>query len=89
MWATGMERRRYATALEAYTRDEPLPWAEFYVGRASLLSRIGRQGSSQDALAQLAELRVGVSAEDCFTPWRASDKSLALPTVGSPPILKP
>jgi hypothetical protein len=48
---------RYATALEAYTRDEPLPWAEFYVRRARLLSSIARQGASPDALAQLAQLR--------------------------------
>jgi hypothetical protein len=48
---------KYAAALEAYTWDEPLPWAEFYVRRARLLSRIRRQGTSPEAQAQLAELR--------------------------------
>jgi len=49
---------RFATALETYTRDEPLPWAAFYVRRARLLSSMAREGSSPDAQAQLAELRV-------------------------------
>jgi tetratricopeptide (TPR) repeat protein len=48
---------KYAAALEAYTRDEPLPWAEFYVRRARWLSTIAREGSSPEALAQLRELR--------------------------------
>ena len=33
---------RYADALEAYARAEPLPWSDLFVARARALGRFGR-----------------------------------------------
>ena len=33
---------RYASALEDYTRQEPLPWTEFFIARGRALAKIGR-----------------------------------------------
>jgi hypothetical protein len=42
---------RYATALEDYTRLEPLPWSDFYISRARTLAACGR-GNYNDATAE-------------------------------------
>lgn len=41
--------RRYAAALEAYTRDEPLPWAEALIARGRALARVLEGERGEDA----------------------------------------
>ncbi len=51
---------RYADALQAYTRPEPFPWAQFLIRRARVLAALGRsqRGASQTGLrAELMALR--------------------------------
>ena len=36
------EAERYADALEAYAKPEPLPWSEFYAERGRALAAAGR-----------------------------------------------
>ena len=48
------EVERHVMALEDYTRQEPLPWADFHIARGRALAAFG-QGSCDTAL--LAELR--------------------------------
>ena len=45
---------RYASALEAFTRPEPLPWSDFFITRGRALAAYGR-GERDDTLLQ--ELR--------------------------------
>jgi len=80
-WA---EAERYAAALEAYTRTEPLPWSDFYIARARALAAYGRgvhDRTTMDTLSRLREeaerggLRAAVAAiEAALAPseprWR-------------------
>ena len=47
---------RYAAALEAYTRPEPLPWAEFRIARARALAAHGRGERGEAVLRELRRL---------------------------------
>jgi hypothetical protein len=51
------EVERYATALEDYTRSEPLPWSEFFVARGRALAAFA--GGRRDAklMAEIRQLR--------------------------------
>ena len=51
------EAERYAEALEAYTRPEPLPWSEFYIARARALVAHGAGRRDRGVMEQLARLR--------------------------------
>jgi tetratricopeptide (TPR) repeat protein len=51
---------RYAGRLQAYTRGEPLPWADLLIARGQALARFGRD--PQDALARSELLRVRAEA---------------------------
>jgi hypothetical protein len=42
---------RHARMLEAYTREEPLPWSDFYIRRARAMARLVAGDHSQAALA--------------------------------------
>lgn len=65
------EAERYAEALENYTRNEPLPWSEFYVARTRALTAFV-QGRADDATirqlrrlhaeAERARLKIGLPA---------------------------
>jgi hypothetical protein len=48
---------RYAAALEAYTRPEPLPWANLRIARGRALARHGRGERGELALRELRRLR--------------------------------
>lgn len=48
---------RYAGALEAYCRPEPLPRCEYYIARGRALADVGRNGLSDELTARLASLR--------------------------------
>jgi serine/threonine protein kinase/tetratricopeptide (TPR) repeat protein len=47
---------RYAAALERYTAAEPLPWSDFFIARARLLSAWARGYRDADLLARLQAL---------------------------------
>lgn len=48
---------RYADALDAFARPEPLLFAELVAARARALAALGRRGPEPEVLAGLAELR--------------------------------
>jgi hypothetical protein len=48
---------RYATALEAYTRPEPLQWANLRIARGRALARYGRGERGEPRLRELRRLR--------------------------------
>ncbi len=52
----------HAAALEAYTREEPLPWAELVVARARALVRARESGLDAGSVAALREALQGVEA---------------------------
>jgi class 3 adenylate cyclase/tetratricopeptide (TPR) repeat protein len=57
-WQAAMweELERYAQALEGYTRDEPLPWSDFFIARGRALAAAGRgdrQASTTEELRSL------------------------------------
>src|SRR5262245_44458023 len=47
------EAQRYAQALEDYTRQAPLPWAEFWIAWGRALASHGRDPSSNPAIANI------------------------------------
>jgi class 3 adenylate cyclase/tetratricopeptide (TPR) repeat protein len=50
------EAERYAAALEAFTRPEPLPWSDFFIARGRVLAAHGRGGRGDDLRAELGRL---------------------------------
>ncbi len=48
---------RYASALEEYTRSEPLPRSDFFIGRGRVLAAYGRGGREAATLEELRRLR--------------------------------
>ena len=61
-WQDWDEVRRHADALEAYTREEPLPWVEVIVGAHRAIAEAGSTPGSAadrtvDAALQLARER--------------------------------
>jgi hypothetical protein len=65
---------RYADALEAYTAEEPLAWADFVVARARALADWGQGVRSPEVLAEISRLR-GLAQERGL-------RSLSLPEEG-------
>ena len=51
------EVNRYASALEDYTRPEPLPWPEFIIARGRALAAHGRGERDDVTMQQLTRLR--------------------------------
>ncbi len=47
----------YATALETYTRAEPLPWSEFFTARGRALAALGRGCRKGELTQELQRLR--------------------------------
>jgi class 3 adenylate cyclase/tetratricopeptide (TPR) repeat protein len=59
-WQAAMweELERFAQALQDYTRDEPLPWSDFFIARGRALAAAGRgdgRGSITQELTSLLE----------------------------------
>ena len=50
------EAERYAAKLEAYTRNQPLPWSDFLLARGRALAAWGRGARSEAVLADLKRL---------------------------------
>jgi class 3 adenylate cyclase/tetratricopeptide (TPR) repeat protein len=55
------EAERYTDALEAYTRPEPLPWADFHIARGRALAACGAGRRDRSVMEQLARLRAEAS----------------------------
>jgi class 3 adenylate cyclase/tetratricopeptide (TPR) repeat protein len=51
------EARRFADAMEDYTRAEPLPWSNFVVDRARALAAASEDRHDEDLIAELVRLR--------------------------------
>jgi tetratricopeptide (TPR) repeat protein len=49
--------KRYAAALEDYTRPEPLPWTDFFIARGRALAAFGRGDRHEATTAALERLR--------------------------------
>ena len=47
---------RYATAFESFTRQEPLPWAEFFITRGRALAECGRGRPEPELAAEIQRL---------------------------------
>jgi hypothetical protein len=47
----------FAQALEDYTRDEPLPWTDFFIARGRALAAYGRGDGGDAATSEIAKLR--------------------------------
>jgi len=50
------ETDRYASALEEFTRDEPLPWCDFFIARARALSAHGKGQRDRDSMDTIRSL---------------------------------
>jgi class 3 adenylate cyclase/tetratricopeptide (TPR) repeat protein len=70
------EAQRYAQALEAYTRPEPLPWADFYVARGRALAACGAGQRDRSVMAQLEQLRAEAVRVDFVSALAAIDDAL-------------
>jgi hypothetical protein len=51
------EVKRYAAALEDYTRPEPLPWSKFFIARGRALAAFGRGLRDSALTAEIRRLR--------------------------------
>jgi hypothetical protein len=51
------EAERYAAALEDYTKPEPLPWSQFFIGRGRALAAFGRGRRSAALCTEIHRLR--------------------------------
>jgi class 3 adenylate cyclase/tetratricopeptide (TPR) repeat protein len=71
------EAERYANALEDYTRPEPLPWSDFFIGRGRALSAIGRGRSDEVTRQELERLRDEARQLDYHTALPAIEQALA------------
>ncbi|TKC88781.1 tetratricopeptide repeat protein [Trinickia terrae] len=52
---------RYATALEDYTRNEPLPWADLFAARGRVLARFMQGQADEAARRELERVRVALT----------------------------
>ena len=50
------EAERFATRLEAYTREQSLPWPDFLIARGRALAAWGRGTRTEDLMAEIAQL---------------------------------
>jgi tetratricopeptide (TPR) repeat protein len=57
-WRLGDWNRmeRYASALEAYTRQEPTPWSDWHIARGRALAAYGRGRRDEPLMAHIREL---------------------------------
>jgi hypothetical protein len=71
------DAERHATALEDYTRAEPLPWSDFYVARGRALAAHGRGRRDDVTLAELRRLRDEAERVGLRVALPALDQALA------------
>ena len=67
---------RYAVALEAYSRPEPLPWSDFFVARGRALAAFAQGNRDQATRAELEHLRDQASQASLTVAARALESAL-------------
>jgi hypothetical protein len=82
---------RYAAALEAYTRPEPLPWADLRIARGRALARYGRGERGELTLRELRRLREEADRIGWKTALPALERALIAAEAfgGAPPTTQP
>ena len=73
-WA---EAERYADALEAFTRSEPLPWSDFFIARGRALAALGRGRHEEDTRLELERLGEEARRLELLTAVPALEQALA------------
>jgi tetratricopeptide (TPR) repeat protein len=71
------EMERYATALETYTRPEPLPWCEFCIARARALGAFSQGRRDAAIIGELRRLRDEAASVGLMPPLLALEEALA------------
>jgi class 3 adenylate cyclase/tetratricopeptide (TPR) repeat protein len=71
------EVERYATALETYTRPEPLPWCDFCMAWSRALAAFGRGRRDKATIQELRRLRDEAASAGLQTALPALDEALA------------
>ena len=67
---------RYGTALEDYTRSEPLPWCDYFIARGRALAAFGQGRCDPEILAELRRLREEAERNGFTTALAALDAAL-------------
>ncbi len=70
------EAERYATRLETYTREQPLPWPDFIIACGRALAAWGRGRRGPDLVAELGRLRAEAERVNLITALPALDEAL-------------
>ena len=70
------DAKRHCSALEDYTRPEPLPWADFFIKYGRTLSAHGRSPSAQTGI-ELHNLRAEAESLNFGSVFETIDHSLA------------
>ena len=70
------EAERYATRLEAYTREQPLPWPDFMIARGRALAAWGRGRRGPELVAELERLCAEAERVSLMTAVPALDEAL-------------
>jgi tetratricopeptide (TPR) repeat protein len=73
------EAERYAGALEAYTRPEPLPWADFHAARGRALAACGAGRRDRSVMEQLERLRAEAVGVGFMSALAAIEAALRAP----------
>ena len=71
------EVERYASALEDYTRSEPLPWSDYFVGWGRALSAWGRGRHDSELLTNLECLREQAQSLNLSSALPAINRALS------------
>jgi hypothetical protein len=66
----------HADALAAYTREEPLPWSEFFIARGRALVAYARNRSHPGTRAMLGHLSRHAHATGFLIAARAMDEAI-------------
>jgi class 3 adenylate cyclase/tetratricopeptide (TPR) repeat protein len=71
------EMDRYAAALEEFTRQEPLPWCDFFITRGRILAAYGRGNRTDSMMQELRRLRNEAERVELRMALPALDAALA------------
>jgi hypothetical protein len=71
------ETERYASALEEYTRAEPLPWTDFLIERGRALAAYGRGDRSAKTRETLSRLQALARSSGFARARHALDTALS------------
>lgn len=71
------ETERYASALEEYTRAEPLPWSDYHIARGRALAAHGRGERGDASARELERLRAEAGRIGLRSALPALDSALS------------